>query len=72
MTVKELLLSGSIKQSIYLFSIIKEPHTLHHFTQSLFKAKMAPDLNMRWQDQKVVKEDGEWTVDGYVSHLTAT
>ncbi|KIW87808.1 uncharacterized protein Z519_11392 [Cladophialophora bantiana CBS 173.52] len=27
---------------------------------------MAPslDLNMRWQDQKVVKVDGRWTVDG--------
>lgn len=23
-----------------------------------------PDLNMRWQDQNVVKKDGQWTVDG--------
>lgn len=29
---------------------------------------MARDLNldMRWQDQNVVKKDGQWTVDGYV------
>ena len=23
----------------------------------------------RWQDQKVVKKDGQWTVDGYAVHI---
>lgn len=24
------------------------------------------DLNLRWEDQNVVKKDGFWTVDGFV------
>jgi hypothetical protein len=27
------------------------------------------DLNLRWQDQNVIKKDGEWTVDGCAAYI---
>lgn len=46
------------------------PYTYLLITQ-IAKTMATPnvDLNLRWEDQNVVKKDGQWTVDGCVSAI---
>src|ERR1700761_5801030 len=52
------------KYNSIIFPVLLRPAVRsNHYT---LPSTMAPavDMNLRWQDQKVVKVDGNWTVDG--------